>query len=188
MTEIWLIRHGQTDWNRAGRFQGHTDIPLNDRGVEQAHELAQKLANEHFAAIFSSDLSRARQTAEIVAASLHLSIHPDIRLREIGQGTWEGLSLLEVQQKYAVDLRQADEAPETSRAPGGESVLEVATRMQQAADEIARRYPTERVLIVSHGLAVSALYCLANQIPLKFVHDTIPENATPLIIQWPSSR
>jgi broad specificity phosphatase PhoE len=188
MTEIWLIRHGQTDWNRAGRFQGHTDIPLNARGVEQAHELAQKLAHEHFAAVFSSDLSRARQTAEIVAAPLHLAVHPDLRLREIAQGNWEGLSLQEVQQKYAVDLRQADEAPETSRAPGGESVLEVATRMQQAADELARRYPHERVLLVSHGLAVSTLYCLANHIPLKFVHDHIPENATPLIVQWPPAQ
>ncbi|MHC1740190.1 MAG: histidine phosphatase family protein [Anaerolineaceae bacterium] len=185
MTEIWLVRHGQTDWNKTGRFQGQTDIPLNSTGIQQARELALKLSQVKFAAIFSSDLSRASQTAVIASEKLHLPILTDARLREICQGKWEGMSLAEVREKYEIDLTQADESPETSRAPGGESVQEVANRMALAADAIVRQLPNGKVLLVSHGLAVAALYCLANNISLTHVHTYIPENATPLIIQWP---
>jgi broad specificity phosphatase PhoE len=82
-------------------------------------------------------------------------------------GEWEGLSLNEVLSTYKFDPRKADEDPEVAHAPGGETVLQVATRMQQAADQIARSYPHGRVLLVSHGLAVATLYCLANHIDLR---------------------
>jgi broad specificity phosphatase PhoE len=183
MTEIWLIRHGKTDWNLVGRFQGHTDIPLNSRGLAQAGELAQKLSGVEFTAIYSSDLKRASQTASVVSAALHLPVTTDHRLREISQGEWEGMSLIEVREKYELDLSSAESSAD-SRAPGGESVREVAARMAEAASSITRVHPTGKVLIVSHGLAVASLYCLAKDIPLSRVHSYIPENATPLIIQW----
>lgn len=186
MTEFWLIRHGQTDWNLIGRFQGHTDIPLNSRGLAQANELAHKLADKEFAAIYSSDLSRAVQTAEVIGRQLNLPVRTDTRLREICQGEWEGMLLAEVREKYQFDPIRANASPETSRAPGGESVNEVAARMAEAANSIAELYPKGKVLLASHGLAVAALYCLANAIPLANVHSYIPENATPLVIQWPS--
>ena len=184
MTEIWLIRHGQTDWNLAGRFQGHTDIPLNSRGLIQARELAGKLSGIQFEAIYSSDLSRASQTAAILSQQLNLPVLADPRLREISQGEWEGMSLTEVREKFKFDPNQANESPETSRAPGGESVNEVAARMKAAADAIAAAYPDGKVLLVSHGLAVATLYCMANSLSLKDVHGYIPENATPLVINW----
>jgi broad specificity phosphatase PhoE len=185
MTEIWLIRHGQTDWNLAGRFQGHTDIPLNSKGLIQARKLAGKLAGIQFEAIYSSDLSRATQTAAILSQQLNLPVLSDPRLREISQGEWEGMSLAEVREKFKFDPAQANESPETSRAPGGESVIEVAARMKSAADSIAAAHPNGRVLLVSHGLAVATLYCTANFLSLKNVHGYIPENATPLVINWP---
>ena len=181
MTEIWLVRHGQTDWNRSGRLQGQTDIPLNDVGQRQAQELAGKLAGESFAAIYSSDLSRAYQTAEAIAAAVNLPIQRDLRLREICQGEWEGMDLHQVIKKYHVDVRESNNDAVHSRAPGGESVAEVAARMFAAAQEISEKHPNSKVLVVTHGMACATLYCVANSIPLSKVHDFIPENATPLI-------
>jgi broad specificity phosphatase PhoE len=185
MTEFWLVRHGQTDWNSTGRFQGQTNIPLNSIGVLQARDLVQQLGKAKFAAIYSSDLIRAAQTALIISLYLHLPVVTDVRLREICQGEWEGLSLSEVRGKYEVDLTQTNASPQTSRAPGGESVIEDANRMSAAADLISARYPKKKVLLVSHGLAVATLFCLANKLPLTDVHTYIPENATHLVIQWP---
>jgi len=176
------VRHGQTDWNRLGIFQGQTDIPLNETGLNQARELAGKLAGETFSAIYSSDLSRAYQTAEAIAATVHLPIQRDSRLREICQGEWEGLDLHQVIEKFSVDIRDSNLAPETSRAPGGESVAEVANRMLTVSREVSRKYPDARVLLVTHGMSCASLYCAVNNIPLSEVHDYIPENATPLII------
>lgn len=184
MTDITLIRHGQTDWNAARRYQGQADIPLNQVGIEQAKALALTIANEKYDAIYASDLSRAAQTADILAEALHMPIHTDIRLREICQGKWEGMSLDEVQEKYAEDFKHGFEDPAFSRAPGGESVAEVAARMRAAADEIAAQHPGGRILLVSHGLAVSTLYCQANNISLTQVYHYIPENAVPMQIVW----
>ena len=184
MTSFLLVRHGQTDWNAARRYQGQSDIPLNQTGIDQAKSLAKKLTAEKFDAIYSSDLSRAYQTAVILADTLQLQVQQDRRLREICQGIWEGMSLDEVQEKYAEDFRRGAEDPAYSRAPGGESVAEVAARMSAAADEISRIYPGGRILIASHGLAVSALYCLAKNIPLNQVYDFIPENTVPLSVEW----
>ena len=177
-----MVRHGQTDWNRSGRFQGQTDIPLNEVGMQQAQVLARQLAMESFAAIYSSDLSRAFQTAEAVASLAHLPVQRDTRLREICQGEWEGMDLQQVIEKYNVDMRDSQRDPATSRAPGGESVAEVATRMSQAANEIAVRHPDGKVLLVTHGLACASLFCVVNHISLNEVHDYIPDNATPIVI------
>lgn len=184
MTEFWLIRHGQTDWNARRIYQGQADIPLNEVGIEQARQLAERLKAERFDAIFASDLIRAVQTAEILAGDSKDAIQIDRRLREICQGAWEGLSLDEVQEKYADDFKRGFEDPAYSRAPGGESVAEVAARMAAAADEIAGLFPTGRVMLVSHGLAVSTLFCQANDIPLTEVYHHIPDNAVPLQIYW----
>lgn len=184
MTQLLLVRHGQTDWNLARRYQGQTDIPLNPTGISQAEELADTLQKEQFDAIYSSDLSRAKQTAQIVAEKLGMSITTDPRLREICKGIWEGMSFDEVKGKYAAALSQDHADPANSRTPGGETVAEVAARMAAAANDISLRYPEGSILVVSHGLAVSTLYCQANKVPLSEVYQFIPENAVPIKIEW----
>lgn len=184
MVEITLVRHGQTDWNAARRFQGQTDIPLNQNGIEQANNLASILAKDHFDAIYASDLSRASQTAEIISQSMGLPFNKDIRLREICKGVFEGMVYDEVKEKYPLELQRDHDDPVNSRTPGAETVAEVAARMRAAVDEIAARHSGERILLVSHGLAVATLYCHANQISLTEVYHHIPENAVPLQIVW----
>lgn len=106
MTELWLVRHGQTDWNLANIVQGHSDIPLNDTGLTQARELAEKLAGTHFDALYCSDLIRARQTADILAESLNLEVVIEPRIREIRQGVWEGYSIPDILQMFPEEFRR----------------------------------------------------------------------------------
>lgn len=185
MTEIWLVRHGQTDWNLAGRYQGHLDIPLNEAGLEQAGRLAIKLAGETFAAVYCSDLQRARVTAEMVAARLGLAVIPLAELREINQGDWQGRYLADVREEFGEPDPSAGEEMLHERAPGGESVAEVAARMKLAADRIAAQHPTGRVLVVTHGLALATLLCQARRIPLQQVYQQIPDNTVVEVINWP---
>src|SRR5690348_1398191 len=100
MTWLLLARHGETDWNREGRWQGHADVALNDRGREQARELATQLVNEPIDAIVSSDLRRAHETALIIAEVKRLPVATDAGLREIDVGSWSGLTPEEIEQCF----------------------------------------------------------------------------------------
>ncbi len=100
MTELVLVRHGETDWNAEHRFQGHADPPLNDRGRAQAHALADELRGTPFDAAYTSPLRRAAETAEILAVELQLPVRPVEALREIDVGEWQGLTRAEVRERY----------------------------------------------------------------------------------------
>jgi len=186
MTELWLIRHGQTDWNLEGRYQGQSDVPLNATGLAQAETLAATLDGQSFAALYSSDLQRAYQTAQIIAARVGLAVQTDVRLREINQGEWQGRTLDEIRTAYqeSAQAKRTLIDPAEARAPGGESVLEVGLRMAQAADDIAGACPAGPALVVSHGLALAALYCQAKEIPLREVYAYIAENTQAMVIEW----
>jgi 2,3-bisphosphoglycerate-dependent phosphoglycerate mutase len=141
MTTLLLVRHGETDWNADGRLQGHTDRPLSDYGRRQARELGDQLkdeerADEQLEAIYSSDLARARETAEIVGARLGLPVVLDPDLREKDWGTWEGLT--------AVERDRVEFVGETTEAH--------QERILRALRRIAERHPGDRrVLVVTHG-------------------------------------
>ena len=105
MAQILLARHGETDWNRNGRVQGHTDIPLNATGIAQAQALAERLAGEPLAAVFASDLERARVTAAAVAARHELPVSIDPDLREKNFGSWEGLTDGEIAERFPAAVR-----------------------------------------------------------------------------------
>ncbi|HWH04956.1 MAG TPA: histidine phosphatase family protein, partial [Gaiellaceae bacterium] len=104
MTTIVLARHGETDWNREQRFQGHADRPLNELGREQARELAERLRNDRIDAVYSSPLVRALETAETVAAALGLPVETREALREVDVGSWEGLSRDEIEERHPEDF------------------------------------------------------------------------------------
>src|SRR5512146_2658806 len=136
MTKLLLVRHGATDWNADGRLQGQTDRPLSDFGRKQARGLADELAAEGFEAIYSSDLARARETAEIIGARLGLPVELDPDLREKDWGTWEGLT--------AVERDRVEFA--------GESTEAHQERILRALERISERHPGDgNVLVVTHG-------------------------------------
>ena len=146
MTELLLVRHAETEWNREGRWQGHADPPLNEAGRAQARALAEALAGERLDAIYTSDLRRAAETAEILGAALGRPVTSDPDLREIDVGSWSGLTRSEVAEQFP-DWETHD----------GESRDELEARVVGAVRRIAQRHPDGRVVIVSHGGSIRSL-------------------------------
>jgi len=155
VTTIYLARHGESDWNAANRFQGHSDRPLTDLGREQARGLADLVAAENVEAIYASPLSRALETARIVAARTGLGVVVDEGLREVDTGSWSGLSRAEVRERYPEGFQRWI----TGGAgwEDGESYEEMAERVLAAVNRIAAAHPGGRVLLVSHGGPIRAI-------------------------------
>lgn len=183
-TELWLVRHGVTDWNIEKRYQGSTDIPLNAEGIAQARAAALQLRGEQFAALYCSPMIRTRQTAHEISQVVGLPILTDERLREGCQGEWETLLLDEIDQLYPGMREKRRLDPVHNSPPGGETMLQVAQRVAQAADDIARAHPGQKVLVVSHGMALAALISLARNLPLKDSFNLILPNAAAEVIHW----
>lgn len=158
MTRICLVRHGETDWNAGKRIQGHIDIPLSAMGHAQARAAGNALWDEGFAAIYASDLVRARQTAEATAHLAHLPVQLDPGFRERHYGVFQGLTYVECEARYP-----AAYACHKSRDPrfapeGGESLLDFSGRLSQAFDAIVRRHVGETVAIFTHGGVLDIAY------------------------------
>jgi broad specificity phosphatase PhoE len=160
VTTIHLARHGETDWNRELRWQGHSDVALNARGREQARSLAAAVAGMGFAAVYSSDLRRAAETAELVAERLQLPVRMDPGLRELDIGSWEGFTLAELDSRVPHAVARWERDREQAWE-GGESHEEMAARVLEAIRTIAARHNGEEVLVVSHGGPIRALKVLA---------------------------
>jgi broad specificity phosphatase PhoE len=150
-TRLILARHGETDWNLEGRYQGQADLPLNERGREEAKLLAERLRVEKIEAIYSSDLARAYETAKIIAEALGQEVKTLESLREVDTGVWTGLTLEEVEKRYPEHLREWRADPLKVKRLEGESYLELFERTKAAIKEIVEVHPEETALIVSHG-------------------------------------
>lgn len=142
------------------------------------------LDGQNFDAIFSSDLQRALQTAEILRRGRDIPLRTDIRLREICFGEWEGEVFSEMYKKYPEKFAESRANPAIVMAPGGESVAQVAQRTTSIADEISALYPLGKVLVVTHGMALATLVCRASGLPLTEAHIMVPENAKAVEIKW----
>jgi broad specificity phosphatase PhoE len=186
MTELWLIRHGQTDWNVAGRWQGQSaHAPgLNDLGYSQALAIFEQIKGKRISAIYSSDLLRARQTAELIGQPLGLKVNLEPRLREINLGDWEGMLSVNIAAKYPHELAQRALDPFHTRAPNGESPQDVVERVLAAVNEIAGRHPNESVVIVGHGVSLAVIICHAQGFSMEDVYQHIPDNAQPYHVHW----
>ena len=179
MTELILIRHGETDWNIEGRYQGQSNVPLNSSGLKQAEELAQELRHEAINAIFSSDLARARQTAQMLSQINGAPLFLDRRLREIHQGEWEGMLFDDIRTRYTKAFQERLRDPLQVAPPGGETVGQLRERVLKAIEEIIAQYPHGSVAIVSHGLSLAIIKVHYNKLAIETVWDHIPDNAVP---------
>ncbi len=153
MTTVFLVRHGATDWNDALRAQGHADVPLNEKGDRQARTAADRLKSLPINGVYSSDLSRARATAERIAAIHGLPVIEASALREIDQGEWTGLNDKEIKLRWP----GAWEARRQIQRPGGESPAQVRRRAIDALAEIVAASPSGTIVIVSHGVTIRGI-------------------------------
>lgn len=160
-TLLSLIRHGETTWNRVGRWQGHADPELTESGRAAAESLAVTLAAEHgttpWQRVYASDLRRARETAERLAERLALPLELDTRLRELDVGRWAGLTRAEIEARDAVLLAAFERGEPDVRPGGGESRIEIRERSHAFLCELAGRCAGERILVVTHLGVIRAL-------------------------------
>src|ERR1043166_729544 len=154
MAEVLLARHGETDWNRENRFQGHADPPLNELGREQAAELATLLAGEELAAVYSSPLQRAFETARVVAEPHGLAAAPVEGLKEVDVGSWQALTRGEIEQRFPEQFRRW--LDHERGWDDGESYEEMVARVVAALEELAARHEGERIAAVTHGGPIRA--------------------------------
>ena len=153
-----LVRHGETDWNEGWRYQGRSDVPLNDTGQQQAQQVASRLASREITAIFSSPLSRAWKTAQAIAEPHGLSVQIDPDLREMDFGTWEGKTHAEIDAVDSERLAAWWEDPVHQAPPGGESLRAVGTRVGVCRDRLRAAYrEDETIVVVSHVGPIKAL-------------------------------
>jgi alpha-ribazole phosphatase len=164
---LWLVRHGATIWNAEGRFCGESDIPLSAQGEAQARWLSQRLSSVNVAAIYASDLLRARQTAEQIARQ-QVPLHFTALWRELDFGRWEGLTYSEIVALPANDLRFFNDSLHFA-PPGGESLTDLSQRVQQAFTTlVADARESRDLVLVSHGGALRVLLCLLLHVPLVY--------------------
>ncbi len=176
MTKILLVRHGQTEWNTTGRFQGQSDIELTKTGVEQAEKAAAYLADEAICAVYASDLKRATETARRIGARHALFVSPLPALREIFFGDWEGLTYEEIKKDWPDEIDRMFSAPSTLAIPHGETFRDVAARAVPAVDALAKKHEGKTILLVSHGATIRTIIGHYLHMPLDFIWSLCQDN------------
>ncbi len=156
MTRLFLVRHGETEWNKASKVQGSMDTELSDLGLKQAELLAKRLETEDIEVVYSSSLKRALRTAEIAARYNRCNVVKSEEYHEIRLGPWEGLTINEIKEKYSEHFRTYREDPANFKLPGAETFLDLTARTYNAINEIVRENKGRNILLVSHGTAIKA--------------------------------
>ena len=185
---IYLVRHGETEWNITMRAQGHTDVPLSDVGRRQADCLGKRLAGEEFKGCYASDLKRAGETAAIIwkhQKRRHLDIETLPELRELNFGDWEGMTMQEVAGQFMDDLKLWWDKPASLRIPGGETMGELAERCLGALKQIVSRHNGGNVLVVTHGGPIRIITASVLEMDLNKYWRLQMANACLSIIDFP---
>lgn len=186
---LYLLRHGETDWNIEQRCQGFSDTPLNATGRRQAEAGARYFSSVKIEAIYSSTLDRAYETARAIARYHDASVQTTDALRELNQGEFEGLRLTELAEKHGDFLGRWFQEPVDLKLPGGESLREMQTRAWSALEEIVDRHPDGNVVVVAHNLCNLSLLCRVMRLELEHFRRIKQDEAAINIIEfggrWP---
>ena len=164
---IYITRHGETEWNAEGRIQGHTDVPLSERGREQARMLARRLAGVPIDAAYASDLSRAAETARVVVGERQAPLTYTQDLREYNKGVFEGMTAAEYQQKFPHLFKASMENDLDFAPPDGETIRETSHRLARVFQAVRRQHLDENVLVVGHGGSLRAGIVSLLELPLE---------------------
>jgi alpha-ribazole phosphatase len=170
------------------KYQGHTDTELSPLGVEQARLVAERLAQEKIAGVYASDLSRAYQTAEHIAAKHNLPVQVMTEFREIKFGEWEGLTHEGITAKWPQIISRFFTHTDETEIPGGETFSQLKERAVRAVNHVVSRHPDETVVVVSHGGTIRTILCAALQIHLNYVWNIRQDNTAVNVIEYYQDR
>lgn len=186
MTDLTLVRHGETVWHAEHRYAGSSDIPLTERGRQQAEWLAAWAERTHLDAVRASPLVRAHDTAEAVTRATGLTTHTDARLTEVDFGAAEGLTSAEMASRFGAAREAFEQDPVAHHLPGGEDPQHAAERMTACLTELANGYPDGKILVVGHGTIQRLVLCRLLGLPLRDYrrHFPIVRNCGLTTIRW----
>ena len=179
--KIYLTRHGQTEWNVAGKLQGWKNSNLTEEGIQRAKSLAKRLEDVDFDFIYSSSQQRALDTAEIVKGNRDIEVKVLDDLREIGFGSWEGMEIKDIQELYGDEYDTYLNRPHLYEPVDGESILDVYNRVQDVLDKILS-IKAENILVVSHGVIIKILTSIIKGIPVEELYQVPVQVGTALNI------
>lgn len=176
-TKIYLVRHGETEWNAAGRWQGWKDSNLTELGRQQAAQAGEALRGCGAVAMFTSDAGRAVETARIIGEAIGLQARPDAMLRERFYGEYEGMSSDEIDEKYPNTRYEVGrDRRDTWRPIGGESLVEVTARVMQFIRLVAQQFPGQTVVLVTHAGVLRVIDAVSSKESLEDIWDRVPGN------------
>lgn len=187
-TTLYLIRHGATEGNHEKRYKGSIDVPISQEGIEQVRRTAEfiraELQGGSLSAVYSSPLSRALNSAELIAAHYGLEPVVDDNLRERHFGIWEGMTFAEIREKYPVEFKGWADNPLEHSPVEGESSIAVRDRIVPAVEEIVSRHSDEEIAIVAHGGVNRVILCHLLGMPLEYMFRIEQDNAAVSIIKF----
>lgn len=186
MVKIVFIRHGETEWNADGRYQGQSDVALSDTGRAQAALLAEHFPVGKIDAIYSSDLVRAFDTARAVAGRFGLPVHRESAFREISFGDWEGLTYAQIVAKWPEAMNHFLQRPDLLDIPHGESFAEVQRRAVKRLNELIQEHDGKTVAVTAHGAVLRTLLTAALHMPLRYVWSIRQFNTAVNIVRYDS--
>lgn len=177
MTAVYLLRHPETTWNDAKRYQGRLESPLSTQGQLQARRLAVAFANQKLAAVYCSPLRRALDLGYEIAQQVDTPVCVDERLTEIAQCPWEGLHLAEIETRYLEMFEEWYSRPDRVHFPGGENLASVQVRALSVLDDVYARHPTDHVAVVTHSVVIQVVVASILSLDLRYVHNVRVSNA-----------
>ena len=184
MTKLILIRHGQTEWNITGRYQGQSDVALSEEGIRQAELLAAHFPADHLDAVYTSDLQRAVDTARRVADRFDCQVQPDAELREINFGQWEGLTYDQIAAQWPDEIGNFFTRPDILQIPQGEGFVALQQRVVKRVRELAALHDDHTIALVAHGAILRTILAAALHMPLRYLWSLRQDNTAVNILRY----
>ena len=184
MTKVIFIRHGQTEWNVTGRYQGQSDVKLTEEGRKQAEKLADNFPVAKVDAIYASDLCRAMVTAETIAKKFGLKVQAEPAFRELSFGDWEGLTYQQIVDKWEEAMANFLQHPDILEIPGGESFPAVQQRAMKRLNELIEKHDGQAIVVVAHGAVLRTMLTAALHMPLQYLWSIRQFNTAVNIVRY----